>query len=422
MMRTRTWSLATSCARDQRSRVRPLSGQTGFSLDFTKGNSEGLTFTRSTTATYIDTSGNFQLAAINAPRFNCAYGGGAIRGLLCEAQGVNLCLRTAWSNNAATSGANTPPTGWTHPHHNSPAWGSSTSTSEASLHGAADGQSAIRQIAAATRTYLNQTFTCTNGTTYTFSVYVEQVSSGSPTYGNFLYPNAAGGTLGAVTYRLNGAVVSSGTAIGTGRIEATFACTGTGSIGFRVGLGCTGNDTGNVLMSRPHVEAADRASSFVPTGIIGVTRTADFPSVLMTNTPALATVGTAVCSYYRCESAAKTAVAFGLIDAGNDLLYIAQHTGGSTDHDTTDGTVTLASPDGVAGLNRAAFTWGGVGIANAAYSLNGEAAVTDDLTIGTPTHFALGRMRSTRHLCAEIASFAVYAGRYDDAALAVLSA
>lgn len=434
MLHQRTWPMATFGQRSQRGRIRPLNGQSGFSLDFTRGEIASLTFTRSTTATYIDTAGNFQLAAVNAPRFGCATGGGSVLGLLVEEQAVNSALRSNWryaASDANEDGAepisiSDPPKGWTYPH------GTGTCTGAASAYGTADNGYKLTQTVdsgGTQRPYVNQQFTLAAGTTYLFSVYVESIT-GTVTNGSIMLLSGLATTVtGTVTFWRNGVEVTSGATLTTGRLTMRFVCASitTGVTGWRVGLGTAGGATSATLViSRPQMETgpatATEPSSYIPTTTIPVTRTADFPSVAIAATPATAAVGTAACSYYRTGRATTAGVAFGLMDAGADLIQVAKHVIAATDHDTTDGTVTLASPDGVAGLNRAAFTWGGVGIANASYSLNGEAAVTDDLTLGTPVTFTIGRLRAGTHLCNFVKSFAVYPGRYDDAALAVLSA
>jgi len=53
----------------------------------------GVTFTRASTGTYIDSTGTIQTAAINAPRWD--YAGGSLRGLLIEEARTNLFLNSA---------------------------------------------------------------------------------------------------------------------------------------------------------------------------------------------------------------------------------------------------------------------------------------------------------------------------------------
>jgi hypothetical protein len=64
-------------------------------LDFmSSGNMPpGITFTRASTATYIDAAGTMQTAAVNAPRWD--YAGGSLRGLLIEEARTNLLLNSA---------------------------------------------------------------------------------------------------------------------------------------------------------------------------------------------------------------------------------------------------------------------------------------------------------------------------------------
>jgi hypothetical protein len=52
-----------------------------------------ITFTRASTATYIDSTGTIQTAAVNQPRWD--YAGGSLRGLLIEEARTNLLLNSA---------------------------------------------------------------------------------------------------------------------------------------------------------------------------------------------------------------------------------------------------------------------------------------------------------------------------------------
>ena len=55
----------------------------------------GVTFTRASTATYTDSTGTIQTAAINAPRWD--YAGGSLRGLLIEEARINLLFPSVLS-------------------------------------------------------------------------------------------------------------------------------------------------------------------------------------------------------------------------------------------------------------------------------------------------------------------------------------
>jgi len=80
------------------------------SLDFTTGALDSrLTFTRSTTGTYINSSGYVASAAIDAPRFNYS-STGTLQGLLIESSSVNLVTQSNGATSVWTIGANRTPT------------------------------------------------------------------------------------------------------------------------------------------------------------------------------------------------------------------------------------------------------------------------------------------------------------------------
>jgi hypothetical protein len=97
-------------------------GQSALSLNFLSGTLDSrITFTRSTTATFVGSNGLLQSSAINAPRFDYNPATLAPRGLLIEEQRVNLVLYSAEFDNAgwakllttATGNATTSPDGTT---------------------------------------------------------------------------------------------------------------------------------------------------------------------------------------------------------------------------------------------------------------------------------------------------------------------
>lgn len=409
--------------RDQRWRVRPLNGQLDYVASLTGGIlPAGIVFTRAATSgigqtgcTYIDANGDFQVAGADVPRFNCPFGGGAIRGLLIEEQRTNLCRRTAWTGNTNIS---TPPTGWTFP------FGTGTSKSEESLYGSNDGASAIRQNCSGERAYLSQTFSCTGGVTYCMSVYVEEIASGSVMYNNFLFPSPSGmATVSSSTYYRDGVAVTATGNLQPGRITCVFVCGTGGNIGFRVGAGCQSSATVNVLMSRPQFEASDWPSSYIPTDGSAITRPADFAYVMKASMPLTDAAGTVVVGYYRGEGSGKTLAAAGVMADGADKFNISVHGGGSNDHDATDGITTLETTDGQPGANVSAFAWDSTMIANASFCVNGGTVASDLLTLPTGfTKVRLGGLRSTQVLGQEITMFAAYTGRLSDARLQELTA
>ena len=399
-----------------------MNGQVDYAADFRLGVlPAGVTFTRAATTgignagcTFIDANGDFQVAGADVPRFNCPFGGGAIRGLLIEEQRTNLCLRTAWTGNDNTSD---PPTGWSISF-----TADCTSESEESLYGSNDGASAIRQTASNGRPFLNQTFNVTSGVTYVFSFHLEEVASGTTSYALLCDLNLTGGAAGSKTWYRDGTAVSSGSTAQAGRIWIVFVCSGTGQAGWRVGLGTTSGATGNILMSRPQVEAASWPSSYIPTVGATITRPADFAYVAKSATPLTDAAGTVVVGYHRGEGAGKTMAAAGVMTDGADKFNISVHGGGSVDHDATDGITTLETTDGQPGANVSAFAWDTDVLANASFCVNGGTVATDFLVLPTGfTKVRLGGLRSTQVLGQEITHFAAYEGRLPDSRLQELT-
>lgn len=109
MNRTRASSLDAFGTRNQRNRIYPTleaSDGSTLSLDFTQMSSldSRFTFTRSTTATFINNSGYVTSAAINAPRFDYDPTTLATRGLLIEGSATNLLLYSNEYDPALTGG------------------------------------------------------------------------------------------------------------------------------------------------------------------------------------------------------------------------------------------------------------------------------------------------------------------------------
>jgi hypothetical protein len=135
-------------------------------LDFmSSGNlPAGVTFTRASTATYIDASGVIQTAAVNQPRWD--YAGGSLRGLLIEEARTNLFL------NSATLG--TQSVAVTAQAYTLSFYGTGTVTKSGAATGALVGTGAGQRV--------SQTFTPTAGTltcTVTGSVTNAQIEAGS---------------------------------------------------------------------------------------------------------------------------------------------------------------------------------------------------------------------------------------------------
>jgi hypothetical protein len=123
-----------------------------------------ITFTRASTATYTDSIGTIQTAAVNAPRWD--YAGGSLRGLLIEEARTNLLLNSA---TLGTQGVAVTAQAYTLSF-----YGTGTVTKSGAATGALVGTGATQRV--------SQTFTPTAGTvtcTVTGSVTNAQLEAGS---------------------------------------------------------------------------------------------------------------------------------------------------------------------------------------------------------------------------------------------------
>ena len=241
-------------------------------LDFTTGVLDSrLTFTRSTTATYINSSGDVTSAAINDPRFDYSPTNiGEPRGLLVEGASTNPILysqdfsQATWSkSNATVTAPTTAPDGTTTAY-------LLTSTTAGGI--------------------ISQTHAATGNATSTYSIYVKQ---GTAAYCDlYIYDAVAGATRLNVrfTFATKGFTVTTGSNAvyqelpnGWLRISATCAALSTTNsiicylyVGFAV-AGTTYYGWGAQL------EAGSSASSYIPTSASQVTRSVDGLTMTGTN-------------------------------------------------------------------------------------------------------------------------------------------
>ena len=225
------------------------------SLDFTTGVLDPrLTFTRSTTGTYINSSGYVTSAAINAPRFDYDLTTLTPRGLLIEGSASNLLTysedqgnNTTWS---AFGTSVTRTTGQTDPGNNSTA-------------------TKLVFDATATDAVISRSVTVLNATQYTISMWM-RADSGTVT--NVRFARAAG-SAGAIFPTLTTAWQ---------RVSLTFTSSTTSDgIEIRV-LNAGSPKTATVHLWGAQLEAGSGASSYIPTGASAGNRAAD--SCVMTGT------------------------------------------------------------------------------------------------------------------------------------------
>jgi len=234
-------------------------------LDFTTGVLDSrLTFTRSTTATYINSSGYVTSAAINEPRFDYSPTNiGEPRGLLIEGQAANLCTYSNDFENA----------NWTRDGATNPVPSTVSQTGP-------DGAATVVRI----------TFDKTGGA---FSRIRRAVSVSNGTYimSVWMKANTANGAASTQNIGLrlgSSAGVNCVVTTTWQRFTHTFAVTD-GSAEFQIMLwdnitGPPANDeTADVLVYGAQTELGSGASSYIPTGASQVTRNADDCTITGTN-------------------------------------------------------------------------------------------------------------------------------------------
>jgi hypothetical protein len=252
------------------------------SLDFTTGVLDSrLTFTRSSTATYIDSSGYVASASIDSPRFDHDPTTLAPRGLLIEGQTANAvtysdCRTTGWSglNATGTNDSATAP--------------DNTTTATLWTGGSGGGNRAY-----------SQTFSVTSGNTYTASVYVKKPTSNAARYAKIYIRNSVEGVIG---WPSNGVLdLDTGVISGTGYTVTPYSNgwyrivsvgTVTSTTNARVFIAITDSSgtetptptvTTALLWWGAQLETGSGASSYIPTGASTATRAQDLVSITSTN-------------------------------------------------------------------------------------------------------------------------------------------
>ena len=218
------------------------------SLDFTTDVLDPrLTFTRSTTGTYINSSGYVTSAAINAPRFDYDPTTLTARGLLIEGSASNLLN---WSESFSTSGGTN--NNWAD---TSIARNSTNNTDPA------NGTTALRITASAGNGTIISTAAIGTSAQRTFSIWLRRVS----------------GT-GNIQYTLDNGSTYTTQAITSSWVRYTFAATTAAQrVGIRI---VTSGDS--IELWGAQLEAGSGASSYIPTGASQGSRAAD--SCVMTGT------------------------------------------------------------------------------------------------------------------------------------------
>jgi len=364
-------------------------------LDFTTGALDPrITFTRSTTATFVGSNGFIQSAAINAPRFDYDPVTLAAKGLLIEEQRANVVTyseqldNVAWNKTAVTVTAN------------------ATTSPDGTVNADAIYQTAVTSLQAVN----SAAFVATIGVTYTLSVYLK---AGTSRFVQVTFPSTAMGAtqyanidLTDVTVTASAASTVSVASVGNGwvRVNYTVAATNLSNLSpFIIAINSgtaargaiiTGNVANFFYVYGVQVEAGAFATSYIPTVASQVTRSADVASMTGTNfsswyNPTQGTIVSSASTLKPPSVSASNSVVFASDGTANERIQIVYDAGN----------ITIAVFDGpfMAGFT-AAYTLNQIVNSAIAYkvndfaaSFNGGTATTDTSgTIPTVNRLSIG--------------------------------
>ena len=259
-------------------------------LNFLSGTLDSrITFTRSTSATFVGSNGLIQSAAINVPRFDYNPATLSPRGLLMEEQRTNSVVHSEELDNGAWFKDHTTLTV------NSATAPDGTTTAEKARPNNGEDLTVI------THGVVRQNVNHTAGATLTFSVFAKQAEFN---HVELYFSEGTGSTnLARVRYSLvDGSIVtaptvegtftnasSTSTPFGNGwyRFTLTFTTAGISAVGrariaIRDSVTTVGNGTSGILLWGAQVEEGAFATSYIPTVASAVTRTRD--TAVMTGT------------------------------------------------------------------------------------------------------------------------------------------
>lgn len=381
-----------------------------------------ITFTRSTTATFVGSDGLIQSSAINTPRFGYNPATLAARGLLIEEQRVNLLLRSEEFDNAT----------WTKTR------SSITANATTSPDGTANADRFVIDTTPATNHPVGQSASVTSGTTYALTVFAkaDQFSQINLRFSAQFPAGNAYYDLNSGTVSSSGTIVSASmTSFGNGwwRCVLVMTANATGAAAGQIFLAqsnsitiATADGTSGLFLYGAQLEAGSFATSYIPTVASTVTRAADDASMTGTNFSSWynQSEGTVVVSADSSRGGvAGTTRNFLFVDG--TATNIIRSNGTST-LQVIDASVTQAS---IAGSPLIPFD-GTVYKFASAFKVNDFATVTTGAVVtdtsGTvPTginQLVLGGGSSTTILNGHIRTFTFYATRLTNAQLQALTA
>ena len=380
-----------------------------------------ITFTRSTTATFVGSNGLIQSAAIDAPRFDFSPVTLAPLGLLMEEQRVNLLLRSEEFDNASWSKVRS----------------SITANATTSPDGTTNADRFVIDATASSNHSCSQSVSVTSGTNYALTVFAktDQFSQINLRFSAQFPAGNAFYDLNSGTVTTSGTIVSASMAsFGSGwwrcvlvmTANATGASSGqiflaeSGSITILIGDGTSG-----LFLYGAQLEAGTFPTSYIPTVAATVTRTADSAAITGANFPPWfnASEGTIVVSADSSRGGVAGSTRNFLFVDGTATNIIRSN--GASTLQVIDTSVTQVS---IAGIPLIPFD-GTVYKFASAYRLNDFATVTTGAVVtdtsGTvPTglnQLVLGGGSSTTVLNGHLRNITYYPTRLTDAQLQALT-
>lgn len=234
-----------------------------------------ITFTRSSTATFVGSNGLIQTAAVNTPRLDYDPVTRAPKGLLIEEQRTNLLTYSEqfngnWTTSRASISANTA------------ASPDGTQTADAIVEDttAADSHAIYRSATLTAAAHTLSVFVKANGRDWIYLVCTAGTNAGA-------YFNISNGTVGTVSSGYTASIV----AYGNGWYRCSIAFTATAATWYpNIYLATgdnstiyTGDGTSGVIVWGAQLEAGAFATSYIPTVASQVTRTADVATITGAN-------------------------------------------------------------------------------------------------------------------------------------------
>jgi len=375
------------------------------SLDFSAGSlPTAVTFTRADStarATYIDANGYVKtVASAGAPRFD--YVGGVAKGLLIEAQAVNVAIQSEAFTASGFWGYN--------------ATAQTIESSDINPRGTTGSISVAPASNGASR-YLGAFATgLTAGSVYTYSIWLKAKGTAAA---EFILFNSAGTISSGITIlsqpsggsatvsnspgivpRISGLSSSGWTRIAV-TTTAALGGTGTGNFFLYPSNISASTTADSIYIWGAQIEVGSITTSYIPTTTAALTRLADDAVIRSTAWTGLySKPGTIVVEYYRGEYGAGDRSVLAIDTAATKHIHLkhANASAASGIYNSAGLGVANKLAGNAAGLNKAAFNWSSANPSIIKYALNGNAVVasgTSDIGATLGTWMTIGSASTT---------------------------